>query len=155
MNLSQLGRGRSLEMIVPALPVIVSQSVIALIIKNFIFVARRDGICIEPSRISGSLLLSMKKKWISGKHHQGKHPFLSERISHLLFIADWRSQHSTHFVYQHLVSLCSLPLLPFPALPNRNASPPTPYYVKIKRNARVIFHVHVRTVRLFAPGGRQ
>lgn len=75
MNLSQLGRGRSLEMIVPALPVIVSQSVIALIIKNFIFVARRDGICIEPSRISGSLLLSMKKKWISGKHHQGKHPF--------------------------------------------------------------------------------
>lgn len=62
MNLSQLGRGRSLEMIVPALPVIVSQSVIALIIKNFIFVARRDGICIEPSRISGSLLLSMKKK---------------------------------------------------------------------------------------------
>lgn len=29
MNLSQLGRGRSLEMIVRALPVIVSQSVIA------------------------------------------------------------------------------------------------------------------------------
>ena len=149
MNLSQLGRGRSLEMIVPALPVIVSQSVIALIIKNFIFVARRDGICIEPSRIS---FIIHEKEMDFRKASSRK---TSLQTSHLLFIADWRSKHSTHFVYQHLVSLCSLPLLPFPALPNRNASPPTPYYVKIKRNARVIFHVHVRTVRLFAPGGRQ
>lgn len=67
MNLSQLGRGRSLEMIVRALAVIVSQSVIARqsYYKNF---RRSDTwwnlrrICIEPSRISGFLLLPIKEE---------------------------------------------------------------------------------------------
>lgn len=115
-------------------------------------------ICIER-HLRGFLLLPGKEK-SRGTGKQRYHETISPHfhpleqtlhpLSTLDLFMDWRNRLSTFHPFRLLASrFTPLLLLSFPALPNRNASPPTPYYVKIKRNACTIFHVHVCTVRLF------